>query len=65
MNNKITRREIIKQGFIKVDMFNKTTVKNIFACGDNASPMRSVANAVATGNVTGAVVNNTMTEEEF
>ncbi len=57
--------ELNEQGFIKVDMFNKTTVTNIFACGDNASPMRSVANAVATGNVTGAVVNNTMTEEEF
>lgn len=57
--------ELTEQGLLKVDMFQKTTIANIFACGDNASPMRSVANAVATGNVTGAVVNNTMTEEEF
>lgn len=57
--------ELNEQGLLKVDMFHKTTVANIFACGDNASPMRSVANAIATGNIAGAVVNNTMTEEEF
>ncbi|SFF61910.1 NAD(P)/FAD-dependent oxidoreductase [Thermoflexibacter ruber] len=57
--------ELTEQGLIKVDMFQKTTVTNIFACGDNASPLRSVANAVATGNMVGAIVNNTMTEEEF
>lgn len=57
--------ELNEQGLLKVDMFQRTTVESVFACGDNASPMRSVANAVATGNVAGAVVNNTMTEEEF
>lgn len=57
--------ELTEQGLIKVDMFQKTSVANIFACGDSASPMRSVANAVATGNLTGAMVNNEMTEEEF
>ena len=57
--------ELTEQGLIKVDMFQKTTVENVFACGDNASPMRSVANAVATGNIAGAIVNNGMTEEAF
>ena len=57
--------ELTEQGHIKVDMFQKTTVTNIFACGDTASPMRSVANAVATGNFVGAMVNNELTEEEF
>jgi thioredoxin reductase len=57
--------ELTEQGHIKVDMFQKTTVTNIFACGDTASPMRSVANAVATGNFVGAKVNNELTEEEF
>ncbi len=57
--------ELTEQGLIKVDMFQKTTVTNIFACGDNTSPLRSVANAVATGNLVGAMVNNGMTEEEF
>lgn len=57
--------ELTEQGLLKVDMFQKTTIENVFACGDNTSPMRSVANAVATGNVVGAIVNNIMTEEEF
>ncbi|MFT3948171.1 MAG: NAD(P)/FAD-dependent oxidoreductase [Agriterribacter sp.] len=57
--------EFTEQGLVKTDMFQKTTVMNVFACGDNASPMRSVANAVATGNMAGAMVNNTMTEEDF
>lgn len=57
--------EMTEQGHIKVDIFQKTSIKNIFACGDNASPMRSVANAVATGNFAGAMINNEMTEEEF
>jgi len=57
--------ELTEQGCLKIDMFQKTTVTNIFACGDNASPMRSVANAVATGNLVGAMVSSIMTEEEF
>lgn len=57
--------ELTEQGLLKVDMFQKATVKNVFACGDNASPMRSVANAVATGSLVGAMVNNGMIEEEF
>jgi thioredoxin reductase len=57
--------ELTEQGLLKVDMFQKTTIANVFACGDNTSPMRSVANAVATGNVVGAIVNNIITEEEF
>jgi len=57
--------ELTEQGHIKVDMFQKTTVNGIFACGDNASPMRSVAYAVSTGNVAGSMTNNALTEEEF
>lgn len=57
--------ELSEQGLLKIDMFQKTTVSNVFACGDNTSPMRSVANAVSAGNIAGAVVNNEMIEEEF
>lgn len=57
--------ELTEQGLLKTDMFQKTTVPGVFACGDSISPLRSVANAVATGNLAGAIVNNTMTEEEF
>ena len=57
--------ELTEQGLLKVSMFQKTTVDDIFACGDNASPLRAVSYAVATGNIAGAVLNNEMTEEEF
>lgn len=57
--------ELTEMGHIKTDMFQKTTVAGIFACGDNASMMRSVAYAVATGNIAGAMVNHEITEEEF
>ena len=43
----------------------KTSVVNIFYCGDNSNPMRSVAKEILMGNVTGAVVNYIKTEEEF
>lgn len=56
---------LTEQGHIKVDMFQQTTVQNVFACGDSASLMRSVPNAIATGNFAGAMINNIMTEEEF
>lgn len=57
--------ELTEQGFIKVDCMQKTNVPGIFACGDNVTMMRSVANAVAQGNFTGAVVNKELAEEEF
>jgi thioredoxin reductase len=57
--------ELTEQGLIKVDPFQKTSVANVFACGDNTTMMRSVACAVSTGNIAGAVLNNDMTEEEF
>ena len=57
--------ELNEIGHIKVDGFQKTTVDGIYACGDNSSAMRSVANAVYTGNVTGASVNRELTMERF
>ncbi len=57
--------ELTEQGFIQVDGLQQTSAANIFACGDNASMMRSVANAVSTGNIAGAMLNNSLTEEEF
>lgn len=57
--------ELTEQGHIKVDTFQKTTVENIYACGDNTSAFRAVSYAVSTGNIAGAALNNAMTEEEF
>lgn len=54
-----------EQGYIAVDAFQKTTIQGIFACGDNSSMMRSVANAVYTGSIAGAIVNKELTDEQF
>lgn len=57
--------ELTEQGYIKIDAFQRTTLARIFACGDNTSFMRSVANAVSSGNFIGAVVNKELTDEQF
>jgi thioredoxin reductase len=57
--------ELTEQGYIKIDSTQKTSVEGVFACGDNSSMMRSVANAVAAGNFTGAVVNKELATEWF
>ena len=56
---------LTEEGLIKVDFFQKTTVEGVLACGDNASPLRAVSYAVATGTIAGAMLNNGMAEEAF
>ncbi len=56
---------LTEEGYIEVDMMNKTTIDGMFACGDNSSRLRSVANAVASGNIAGAVANMELANEEF
>lgn len=56
--------ELTEQGYIKIDGFQKTTVSGVFACGDN-SGMRSIANAVYTGNIAGAMTNKELADEQF
>lgn len=56
---------LTEQGFLSVDPFLQTTVEGVYACGDNSSRMRSVANSVAAGNVAGAMVNMELTKEMF
>ena len=57
--------ELNEQGYIKVDIMGKTTVEGVFACGDNTTRIRSVANAVASGNMVGAVINMELSNEQF
>ncbi len=57
--------KLTEQGHIKVDFLQQTTADGVFACGDNSSPMRSVAFAVATGNIAGAMVNKELSDEQF
>ncbi|MGN7787102.1 NAD(P)/FAD-dependent oxidoreductase [Niabella sp. 22666] len=57
--------ELTEQGHVKTDSFQKTTVPNVFACGDGASPMRSLANAVYTGNMAGSMINAELCKAMF
>ena len=57
--------EISESGYINVDAMQKTTVNGVFACGDNTNMMRSVANAVYSGNMAGAMVSKELIAEEF
>lgn len=57
--------EVTEQGYLKTDHFQKTTVKGIFACGDNSAMMRSVSYAVSSGGIAGSMVNRELTDEQF
>ncbi len=57
--------EFTEQGYLRVDATQKTTIDGVYAAGDNSSPMRSVANAVSTGNMAGAAVNRELAMEVF
>jgi len=57
--------ELTESGHIKVDFVQKTSVEGVFACGDNATMMRSISNAVYSGNMAGAIVNMELTQEQF
>lgn len=57
--------ELTEEGYIKVDQFQKTTLEGVYACGDNATMIRSIAHAVHQGNLAGAIANMELTREEF
>jgi thioredoxin reductase len=57
--------ELTEEGFIKIDAFNETSVNGVFACGDNVTRTRTVANAVGMGTTAGMTVSKKMIFEEF
>lgn len=57
--------EITADGYIKIDTAHSTTVHGVFACGDNTTRMRTVANAVSMGTTTGLMVSKELIEETF
>jgi thioredoxin reductase len=57
--------ELTELGLIKVDNMQRSSVPGVYACGDNSTMARSVASAVATGNLAGAALNKEMIEESF
>jgi thioredoxin reductase len=57
--------ELTEEGYIKVDQLQQTTVKVIYVAGDNASWMRTVANAVSMGTTAGIAMSKKMILEEY
>lgn len=57
--------ELTEEGYLKINPAHKTTVPGVFACGDNVSRMRTVANAVGMGTTTGIMLNKELIEENF
>ncbi|MBP2833451.1 NAD(P)/FAD-dependent oxidoreductase [Aquimarina sp. U1-2] len=54
-----------EHGYLMVDSFQKTNIPSIYACGDNTTFIRSVAQAVYAGNLAGAMVNREMIETDW
>ncbi|MGD1317707.1 NAD(P)/FAD-dependent oxidoreductase [Chryseobacterium sp. 2R14A] len=57
--------ELTDNGLIKVDHSQETTISGIYACGDNCSAMRTISQAIFTGNLAAAMVNTKLTDEDF
>lgn len=57
--------EITKEGYIKTNSSQMTTSPGIYACGDNSSHIRTLANAVAMGTITGMALNKELINESF
>lgn len=57
--------ELTPEGYIKIDATQRTNVPGVFACGDNSTRMRTVANAVSLGTTTGIMVNKELIEDAF
>jgi thioredoxin reductase len=57
--------ELTQDGYINIDQAQKTSVHGVYACGDNTTRMRTVANAVSMGTTTALMVNKELIEEDF
>ncbi len=53
------------EGYLNVDVQQRTSTPGIYACGDNTTRLRTVANAVATGTTAGMMLNKELIAEEF
>lgn len=54
-----------EDGYIKVTSFQETSVEGIYACGDNTTKMRTVANAVAMGTTAGMSASKKLILAQF
>lgn len=57
--------ELTEEGYIKTDGTQSTSIDGIFACGDNTTRMRTVANAVSMGTMAGIAATRQLVYENF
>ncbi len=57
--------EMTEQGHVQVDFMQKTSIKGMFAAGDNTTPFRSVSLAVSSGTIAGAAINMELIAQEL
>lgn len=57
--------ELTADGYILTDAAQRTSVSGIYACGDNTSKIRTVANAVSSGTTTGLMLNRDYMDSFF
>lgn len=55
----------LPNGLLKIDNRQQTSIKGVFACGDCTSAMRTIAHAVAAGNISGAMINEEICAENL
>jgi thioredoxin reductase len=56
---------LTETGYVQVDDFQRTSVPGVYAAGDNTTPMRALAAAVAAGSKAAAVLNKELIDEQF
>jgi thioredoxin reductase len=56
---------LTKDGYVTIDAAHLTTIPGVYACGDNVTRIRTVANAVSMGTTAGMMVNKALIEEFF
>ena len=57
--------EMTEAGYIETDAAQRTSIAGVYACGDNSSSMRTVANAVGAGTTAGMMANRDLVLERF
>lgn len=57
--------ELTEDGYLKTDAIQRTNISGIFACGDNATRIRTISNAVSMGTTAGMMVNKEIIMEKL
>lgn len=57
--------ELNSEGFIKTDMFQRTSVHGVYSAGDNAIISRAISVSTGTGAIAGMYINKELIEESF